>query len=316
MVTMAAVCTVNTACSRRLLTVLVDLPPEAGQPQVAPTGSAPAGLEGIDLSLIDPALLRNPEDTVTPDIELTLEPDSVLALLPADHAGNVDWAQAVRDSTIRPRDGIDGPRGPDLDGFQFKFDFYFPGPNPTFNAFFPHSTHTQIIDCAQCHPRIFEVRGAEIKMADVLQGRFCGECHGSVAFNPTSACERCHTAMAMPPGRVQKQLTGTIQMRRATEILAELADSTATIQGNAAGVRTDGFPRARFPHWVHRIRYQCKTCHMEIFEPEAGANAITMVDIEQGRACGQCHDGSTAFIPSIANCNRCHPEPSEVIGGG
>lgn len=309
MVTTAAVCMAGTACSRRLMTVLVDLPPERSS-TASPQGDG-SGVENplVDLTLIPPELLRNPADTVTPPIELTLDPDSVLALLPADHAGNVDWAQALRDSIIRPRNGIDGPRISAEDAFQFKFDFYFPGPNPTFDAYFPHSAHTQIIDCAQCHPRIFKVRGAEIKMADVLQGRFCGECHGTVAFNPTSACERCHTGMPLPPGRAQKVLTGTIEMRRAAEILAEQGDSSA------APFNTGMLPRARFPHWVHRIRYQCKTCHLAIFEPEAGANPVTMDDIANGRACGQCHDGTTAFIPSISNCEACHPEPSQVVGG-
>ena len=59
---------------------------------------------------------------------------------------------------------------------------------------------------------------------------------------------------------------------------AVIGDSTAVngaaIAGNAVGVNTSGLPKAQFPHWVHRIRYRCKTCHMDIFEPEAGSNVI------------------------------------------
>jgi c(7)-type cytochrome triheme protein len=125
--------------------------------------------------------------------------------------------------------------------------------------------------------------------------------------------------MTMPPNRAQPELIGTVTMRRATEILSE-EDSLATVDGNAAGVRTDDFPRAQFPHWVHRVRFQCKTCHMELFEPRAGTNPVTMAEIDQGEACGQCHDNTTAFAPTLTNCTRCHPVDLPVAaapdGGG
>jgi c(7)-type cytochrome triheme protein len=271
---------------------------EAAQVQPV-TGSA----QGIPQ--LSPEFFIQPEDTVTPPIELTLDPDSVVSLLPRDHAGNIDWMEALRQEIIRPRDGVDGPREWDDGGFEFAFDFYFRGPTEMFDAFFPHSAHTELMECAQCHPRIFKSQGTQISMADVLAGRYCGECHGKVAFPPVTGCERCHTDLAQPANRAQPVLLGTVQMRRATEILAA-GDSTATVEGNATGVRTDGFARAQFPHWVHRIRYRCTTCHMSIFEPKAGTNSVTMVDIEQGRFCGECHNGEIAFLPEMTNCIRCH----------
>ena len=158
----------------------------------------------------------------------------------------------------------------------------------------------------------------ELSVADVFAGKYCGECHGKVAYPVMTGCERCHTGLVQPPDRAQPELIGTVTMRRANEILAERGDTTAdttsaSIAGNAAGVRTDGFPRAQFPHWVHRIRYRCKTCHMGIFEPRAGTNVVTMTDIAKGEACGQCHDGSTAFAPDLPTCERCHPAPTGPV---
>ncbi len=314
---MAVGCLSNTACNRRLAGVLLDLPPAEEQAGVGSdegdggggqaTGAMPgSGVVMAPGGVIPEYLWVAPEDTVVPEIEKTLRPDSVLKLLPRDHAGNVDWVEAMRSGAIRPRDGVDGPRTKRPGAFEFKFDFYFSGANATFDAYFPHSAHTELMDCAQCHPRIFKTRGAEITMADVLQGRYCGECHGKVAFKPATACERCHTAMVMPAGRAQPELMGTVQLRRATEIRAERGDTTGVVDGNASGVMTAAFPRARFPHWVHRIRYRCTTCHMELFEPRAGTNEITMVDIEEGRFCGKCHNGRTAFATTITNCGRCH----------
>jgi len=182
-----------------------------------------------------------------------------------------------------------------------------------FDASFPHSVHTEWMDCAQCHPRIFRTRPVELQMADVFAGKYCGECHGKVAYPVMTGCERCHTGLPQPPDRAQPELIGTIQMRRAADILAE-ADSAATdsvqVRSNALGVNTTDFPVAQFPHWVHRIRFRCKTCHMAIFEPRGGTNAITMVDIDQGEACGKCHNGDVAFAPQMDNCEVCHVPPT------
>jgi len=287
-------------CSRKVLEVLVDLPESDAEEQ--PVIQQPAAGTGMPLLGTLPEYLLVLEDTVTPELELALDSSWVVDRLPRDHAGNIDWVAALREGTIKPRDGIDGPRTVPPNQFEFGFDFYFPGPTEMFDAYFPHSVHTEIMECAMCHPRIFKARGTEIKMADVLAGRYCGECHGKVAFPPATACERCHTELPQPPDRVQPELIGNIRIMRITEI-----DSTvATVEGNATGVLTAGLARARFPHWVHRIRYRCTTCHMAIFVPKAGANQISMVDINEGRFCGRCHNGDTAFPPTMSNCGRCH----------
>ena len=310
---MVATCVASTACSRRLLGVLVDVPQAAPAEPAERTSPIPQG--GAALS---PAFLV-PVDTIVPEIERTLDPDSVVAMLPRDHAGNIDWMAALRHEVIRPRDGIGGPRTAPQGAFEFGFDFYFEGPNEMFDAYFPHSAHTEWVDCAQCHPRLFRTRGVKFTMADVFAGKYCGECHGKVAYPVMTGCERCHTTLPQPANRAQPELLGTIEMRRANEILAEqTADSGAVAAdsssvGAGARVRMDDFPRARFPHWVHRIRYRCKTCHMEIFEPRAGTNAVTMVDIAEGEACGRCHDGDTAFSPRMENCERCHVPPELLI---
>ncbi|MDH3272100.1 MAG: hypothetical protein OEN56_12245 [Gemmatimonadota bacterium] len=310
-------CATTASCSRRALGVLVDLPqPERSENSQGAAQGPEAFTPGLDLL----ALYLNPLDTVVPEIEKTLDPDSVVAMLPRDHAGNIDWVAALRHEVIRPRDGIDGPRSPPPGSFEFGFDFYFPGPAEMFDAYFPHSAHTEIMECAQCHPRIFRTRPAEFMMADVFAGKYCGECHGTVAYPVMTGCERCHTALPQPPNRAEPELIGTVQMRRAAEILAEstpIGDSTtAPIRSNAAGVSTDGLATSIFPHWVHRIRYNCRTCHLDIFEPQAGTNAVTMVDIAEGRACGQCHNGAVAFAPQMDNCEVCHVPPQAPVATG
>jgi c(7)-type cytochrome triheme protein len=67
-----------------------------------------------------------------------------------------------------------------------------------------------------------------------------------------------------------------------------------------------GTPPAVFPHWFHRIRYKCYACHPAVFEMKAGANAITMDAIREGKFCGACHNGKVAWEAGFDTCNRCH----------
>lgn len=49
--------------------------------------------------------------------------------------------------------------------------------------------------CAECHTKIFKMKkgSAQMKMADLNAGKFCGECHnGKKAFNTAGNCAKCH----------------------------------------------------------------------------------------------------------------------------
>ena len=72
-------------------------------------------------------------------------------------------------------------------------------------------------------------------------------------------------------------------------------------EGSAGGIAP-----AVFPHWLHRMQYRCYACHDEPFKMKAGSNAITMDAINNGKMCGVCHDGKTAFGPTVNTCSRCH----------
>ena len=72
-----------------------------------------------------------------------------------------------------------------------------------------------------------------------------------------------------------------------------------------------GMPPPVFPHWFHRIRFQCNVCHADLgFEFKAGGNDITMLKIFDGEFCGACHNGEIAW--SVENCTLCHTgKPNE-----
>ena len=81
---------------------------------------------------------------------------------------------------------------------------------------------------------------------------------------------------------------------------AEYADVVINEMSEEAGVSP-----VIYPHWFHRIRYQCSVCHVDLgFKTKAGGNGITMDKIIQGEYCGACHNGEIAW--SAENCDLCH----------
>jgi len=62
---------------------------------------------------------------------------------------------------------------------------------------FPHWFHRLRFTCNVCHPDIFKMRAGsnDIKMEDLIEGRFCGKCHnGEIAWSVDN-CHRCHSGL-------------------------------------------------------------------------------------------------------------------------
>ena len=121
------------------------------------------------------------------------EPGKALSKLPrSEHpSGNkVDWALALRSGFIEPRSNIytDTPvRVIDLDVIMRD--------TSTMNYVrFPHKVHSEWLDCSNCHPVFFgmQIGDRDVNMGQILEGEFCGRCHGAVAF-PLTDCNRCHS---------------------------------------------------------------------------------------------------------------------------
>lgn len=80
----------------------------------------------------------------------------------------------------------------------------------------------------------------------------------------------------------------------------EYADVTINTRAESEGVAP-----VIYPHWFHRIRFQCSVCHVDLgIKMGAGTTGITMEKLIDGQYCGACHDGDTAW--SMDNCDLCH----------
>jgi len=69
----------------------------------------------------------------------------------------------------------------------------------------------------------------------------------------------------------------------------------------------NGVKAALFSHWLHRARYTCRVCHLELgINMELGTTEITEARNRHGEYCGACHNGKEAFGHTKENCDRCH----------
>lgn len=117
-------------------------------------------------------------------------------------------------------------------------------------------------------------------------------------------------------------------MMRRTALALGLALSLLLPHGAARGEYGDvilnkqseknGLRPVVFPHWFHRIRFQCRVCHSELdFKLRAGANDVLMADIMAGKFCGKCHNGTIAW--GADRCDLCHSGrpglATSIIGG-
>ena len=64
-----------------------------------------------------------------------------------------------------------------------------------------------------------------------------------------------------------------------------------------------------FSHEKHKEKAEkCTVCHTKVFQMKKGkTGTFTMAAMNEGKLCGACHDGKTAFsTKDQANCAKCH----------
>lgn len=114
---------------------------------------------------------------------------------PKDKFGYPDWTAAAKGGIVKPRSSI-------IEGIPedapFEQDILFEiNDRLMANVLFSHKIHTFWLSCKICHPSIFiDKKGAnKFTMYDIWGGKYCGRCHGKVAFQAKGFenCQRCHS---------------------------------------------------------------------------------------------------------------------------
>ena len=133
-------------------------------------------------------------DPANPGIKLLQEPGEALSTLPPDAVGNrVRWVDALNRGLIAPRTNI----LPDTQIKVLDQDVIMPRTGEMPMVRFPHRQHTEWLDCSNCHEKLFKSKAGAttaVNMFQILQGEYCGVCHGAVAF-PLTECNRCHSVL-------------------------------------------------------------------------------------------------------------------------
>jgi c(7)-type cytochrome triheme protein len=122
--------------------------------------------------------------------------------LPKDEDNKVDWERATREGLISPIASVDANSGEE---FIMDLRVVIKFNNMLIkDVVFSHAVHTYWLDCSSCHPKIFrpEIAANHMTMREMREGKYCGKCHGVVAFptdiidapNFRANCLRCHRA--------------------------------------------------------------------------------------------------------------------------
>lgn len=130
------------------------------------------------------------------DIDYGIEKFKSLSYLPEAHYGNrINWMRAIEEGLIEPATYLKD------DSIQFNskrsITIYSSWMYMYSNVQFPHESHGRWLDCTSCHTKIFNYESRttdNLSMINILNKKFCGVCHGKVAF-PINNCRRCHPAM-------------------------------------------------------------------------------------------------------------------------
>jgi len=158
---------------------------------------------------------------------------------------------------------------------------------------FSHEMHVDGLgfSCDSCHDGTFEVRTnaakekGDFKMAVIQDGEYCGKCHdGNTAFSSGdfASCGTCHAGAAGA-----KEVPGL-----------KVIGPDEAIKLGAEGME------AEFRHPAH-ASFPCYKCHTDLFPMKSTGTITTMDEINAGKKCGLCHNGSVAF--DATNCAVCHP---------
>lgn len=133
--------------------------------------------------------------SVGKDIQLEVDFYDFTNQFPRSRFGNrVDWLKAEDRGFIKLKDY--------LRGVSIKRDKLTVPPDVEIEAkaaempdiIFSHEKHAVWNGCELCHPQIFAIQksGTVFDMQKIFDGKYCGACHGKVAFTNMD-CQLCHT---------------------------------------------------------------------------------------------------------------------------
>ena len=216
---------------------------------------------------------------------------------------------------------------------------------------FSHSVHLKKknakapnISCKACHNDAMK-KNVRYTMADMEQGKSCGQCHNGKRAFALAKCTVCHkvkdiTYKVKETGPVLFKHTAHLQKKsECSECHNKLfktganprVSMAAMENGKSCGACHNGKKafalsecskchptkeitfiekdagNVNFSHKNHTSLYKCGECHIGIFKTARSKTKVSMKEMEAGKSCGSCHDGKTAFsVATDKDCDKCH----------
>ena len=102
---------------------------------------------------------------------------------------------------------------------------------------------------------------------------------------------------------------------RVTLLLQRVPNQRQHEENSTVVAAEQSYPPASFQHFQHRLRFQCRACHEDLFVMKAGSSRMHEDEAHGAEGCGACHDGTVAFDAGLDDCARCHVPQSSMAGG-
>lgn len=222
--------------------------------------------------------------------------------------GNPDWVAAVEEKVIAPRPGLE-PEAAEAEIRPVEVNIRL-GSDPAFAVTFSHREHGQWLACPNCHAGTFEMQAGATPMtpANVHSDKYCGACHGKVAFAIAGNCMSCHLRSAV------RDSTGGVDWNVALmekRIAPRAASSAQRVEQPVLDLDVEMKPRSQpaittvFSHTIHTKWLACGSCHPRLFPAQIPPEAKDTSELHSRRYCGACH--GTVSFGMIGACGRCHP---------
>ena len=105
----------------------------------------------------------------------------------------------------------------------------------------------------------------------------------------------------------EKKMKKTVMTVVILVIVAFVGSALAVPPGKTVEYEGGGAGKVVFDGKIHADKgLKCNDCHTKIFPMKKGGK-YTMADMNAGKNCGECHNGTKAFKSSdAATCAKCH----------
>lgn len=121
--------------------------------------------------------------------------NSSVSLPPQNYGDGINWVEAMQTGVIAPHNSLyeESVESMPLPS-HLERSMRWTTRDPRTMVHFSHVEHIRWLDCATCHPDLFNIERMGTVAFDkekILYGMYCGSCHMTVAF-PMNGCSRCH----------------------------------------------------------------------------------------------------------------------------